>query len=79
MQGRLSSLVDGRIQAFPHDEWASEFRIAEAIGIGLLEWTLDSDRLDENPLMSVSGRAMIKDLCGLHGVSVPSLTGDCFM
>ncbi|SVB98424.1 uncharacterized protein METZ01_LOCUS251278, partial [marine metagenome] len=24
MQGRLSSLVDGRIQAFPHDEWASE-------------------------------------------------------
>ncbi|SVB10544.1 uncharacterized protein METZ01_LOCUS163398, partial [marine metagenome] len=24
MQGRLSPLVDGRIQAFPHDEWASE-------------------------------------------------------
>ena len=79
MQGRLSPLVDGRIQAFPWASWKDEFPLAEQINIQLMEWTLDQDRLYENPLMTKAGQAEIKALCQRHGLSVPSLTGDCFM
>ena len=79
MQGRLSPLVGGRIQAFPWDTWEREFPQAQSCGIHLMEWTLDQDRLYENPLLVKSGQARIKDLCASHGLSIPSLTGDCFM
>lgn len=79
MQGRLSPLVGGRIQAFPWDHWTQEYPAAEALGIGLMEWTLDHDRLYDNPLMTEDGRARIAALGGNHGLAVPSLTGDLFM
>ncbi|HYT75862.1 MAG TPA: TIM barrel protein, partial [Vicinamibacterales bacterium] len=44
-----------------------------------MEWTLDADRLDENPLMTVAGRAEIRELGARHGVTVSSLTGDFLM
>ena len=56
MQGRLSALVDGKIQAFPWNEWREEFPRAKALGIGRMEWTIDQDRLRENPLTTESGR-----------------------
>jgi L-ribulose-5-phosphate 3-epimerase len=79
MQGRLSPAIDGRIQAFPWPFWESEFARAAAIGLSLMEWTLDADRLYENPLMNPAGRDRIRDLIGEHGIDIPSLTGDCFM
>jgi len=79
MQGRLSPLVDGCIQAFPWDDWQSEFQIAAQIGIHLMEWTLDQERLYENPLLTEAGQKEIRELCQAHGLSIPSLTGDCFM
>jgi len=79
MQGRLSPLIDGRIQAFPWPCWREEFPVAEQHGIRLMEWTLDQDRLYENPLLTVSGQAEIRKLCRRHGLGIPSLTGDCFM
>ena len=79
MQGRLCERVDGKIQAFPWRDWESEFPVAAAIDLHLMEWTLDQDRLYENPLMTADGRERIKGLCRQHGVSIPSLTGDCFM
>ena len=79
MQGRLSPPVDGKIQAFPWDRWRDEFAAAEKIGIGLMEWTLDHDRLAENPLMTAEGQDEIKALSARHGVRVLSLTGDIFM
>lgn len=79
MQGRLSALVGGRIQAFPWDEWRDEFPRAQRCGLSLMEWTLDQDRLYENPLMTASGREEIKSLSLQHHVAIPSLTGDCFM
>ena len=45
MQGRLSELVDGKIKAFPWDDWQSEFSFAVAINLHLMEWTLDQERL----------------------------------
>lgn len=79
MQGRLSPLIDGRIQSFPWDCWQDEFPVAERLGLRLMEWTLDQDRLYENPLLTCEGRATITSLCGSHLIGIPSLTGDCFM
>jgi L-ribulose-5-phosphate 3-epimerase len=79
MQGRLSPLIDGRIQAFPWPCWQEEFRNAREHGFGLMEWTLDQERLYKNPLMTVTGQAEISELCQCYGIVIPSLTGDCFM
>jgi hexulose-6-phosphate isomerase len=79
MQGRLCDRVDGKIQAFPWLEWASEFPAAAAIDLHLLEWTLDQDRLYENPLMTADGQERIRGLCRDYDISIHSLTGDCFM
>ena len=79
MQGRLSPLVDGKIQAFPWDHWQSEFPAAQKLGIDAMEWTLDQEGLYKNPLMSESGQKEIQSLCEKHKLSIPSLTGDCFM
>jgi L-ribulose-5-phosphate 3-epimerase len=79
MQGRLSALVEGRIQAFPWDEWQSEFPAAEQLGLQLMEWTLDQDRLYENPLLTTAGQAEINLLRDRNGIRIASLTGDCFM
>lgn len=79
MQGRLCDRVDGKIQAFPWRDWESEFPAAQRLGLTLMEWTLDQDRLYENPLMTEAGRTRIRELSARHGVRVLSLTGDCFM
>lgn len=79
MQGRLSPLVDGKIQAFPWEHWRQEFSISKSLDIHLMEWTLDQDHLYENPLMTEVGRSEIKTLCASNKVRIPSLTGDCFM
>lgn len=79
MQGRLCERVDGKIQAFPWRDWETEFPAAAALDLHLMEWTLDQERLYENPLMRPEGQEKITSLCGQHDISVPSLTGDCFM
>ncbi|WP_225579155.1 sugar phosphate isomerase/epimerase family protein [Pseudomonas sp. PDM14] len=79
MQGRLCDRVDGKIQAFPWPNWEKEFPVAQQLGISLMEWTLDQERLHENPLMSVPGRQRIRELSMQYGVRILSLTGDCFM
>jgi L-ribulose-5-phosphate 3-epimerase len=79
MQGRLSPLVNGRIQAFPAAHWRNEFPEAARLGLGLMEWTLDHDGLDENPLMTATGRDEIRALGARHGVAVETITGDLFM
>lgn len=79
MQGRLSPLVDGKIQAFPWEHWRSEFKTAAANGFTLMEWTLDQKGLHDNPFMTAAGQKEILDLAAQHKVKIGSLTGDCFM
>jgi hexulose-6-phosphate isomerase len=79
MQGRLVPPVEGRIQAFPWATWRDEFAIAERYNFHIMEWTLDQDRLHENPLLTSAGQAEVLELSRRHGVTIPSLTGDCFM
>jgi hexulose-6-phosphate isomerase len=79
MQGRLSALVDGNIQAFPWAEWRQEFPRAKALGLTQMEWTIDQDRLRENPLTTEAGQSEIVALARQNELRIPSLTGDCFM
>jgi L-ribulose-5-phosphate 3-epimerase len=79
MQGRLSPLVNGRIQAFPWDHWQEEFKLASENNLKVMEWTLDQNDLHKNPLLTTEGQIKIKQLCSKHNMSIPSLTGDCFM
>ena len=79
IQGRLSPLVYGKIQAFPWDHWKQEFKIAYDSGFSLMEWTLDQDRLYDNPFVTLDGQQKIEELSNKYRISIPSLTGDCFM
>lgn len=79
MQGRLSSQLDGKIQCFPWPNWQKEFSEANRIKIRTMEWTLDQERLNLNPIMTTKGRTEISKLRKNHHISIPSLTGDCFM
>ena len=79
MQGRLSPMIGGKIQSFPWDSWRHEIVAAKSIDISIMEWTLDQERLYENPMMTPSGQREIISLCRKHDFSIPSLTGDCFM
>ena len=67
MQGRLSPLVNGKIQAFPWNHWKDEFSIAYENGFKIMEWTLDQDRLYENPFMTEKGQSEIKKLSYQYG------------
>ena len=79
MQGRLSPVVDGKIQAFPWQHWQEEFVLAEKASFNLMEWTLDQHRLYKNPLMTNEGQKQIAALQERHNLKIESLTGDCFM
>ena len=79
MQGRLCDMVDGKIQAFPWEDWESEFSSAYEIDVGLMEWTLDQEKLYQNPLMTAEGQKKILALSEKFNLKISSLTGDCFM
>jgi len=79
MQGRLSAMVDGKIQAFPWNEWRDEFLRAHTLGLTRIEWTIDQDRLRENPLNTSAGQNEIIELSRRNALKPASLTGDCFM
>ena len=79
MQGRLCDCVESKIQAFPWQNWESEFAAAKSINLRLIEWTLDQEKLYENPIMRAEGQKKIRRLCQQHDIFIPSLTGDCFM
>lgn len=79
MQGRLSPMVNGKIQAFPMEHWRKEIPLAAEIGLTRMEWTLDQDGLNDNPFMTVTGQDEVSAICKKWGMSIPSVTGDCFM
>lgn len=79
IQGRLSPIVNGKIQSFPWKNWTQEFSLAKDLGLRTMEWTLDQENLYENPLMTKRGRDQVRKLCAEYDLSIPSLTGDCFM
>ena len=79
MQGQLSPMVEGKIQAFPWLHWWKEFETAHVYGFTHMEWTIGQSRIERNPLMSRVGQEVIQSLIDRYSLNIQSLTGDCFM
>ena len=79
MQGRLVEPSPGKIQEFPKKNWESEFPILRNLGIHLLEWTIDWQGIDDNPILSESEIPKILKLQIENELVIPSATLDCFM
>jgi len=79
MQGRLSPIIDGKIQSFPWTNWQNEIQQASDNNLNFIEWTLDYKDLYLNPILTPEGVQEINKLKEKNNISIPSLTGDCFM
>lgn len=79
MQGRLVPRYNQRYQAFPVNYWQAEFHIARDLGIQYIEFILDYNQAEKNPLLSKEGVAAIQEVIEQTGVGVRSICGDYFM
>ena len=79
MQGRLSPIINNRIQQFPWNSWSNEFVLASKIDIKLIEWTIDTFEFRKNPLISINQWDEINLIMEKTNISIPSVTCDYFM
>jgi len=79
MQGRLLPKFQGRYQAHPVGYWQKEFEIAKNLNLGLIEFILDFNQYEINPLMTMQGLGEINALVDQTGVTVKSVCADYFM
>jgi L-ribulose-5-phosphate 3-epimerase UlaE len=79
MQGRLLPKFQNRYQAHPLGYWKDEFIIAKEIGLSYIEFILDHNDYEENPLMSDSGIKQIQNTIKKTGLGVRSICADIFM
>ena len=79
MQGRLVPRYQNRYQAFPVGYWQAEFHTAREIGLNAIEFILDHNDYEKNPLMTEAGLIEIKQVCQNSGTVVRSICADYFM
>jgi hexulose-6-phosphate isomerase len=79
MQGRLLPPVEGRIQAFPPENWEEEFPVAGGLGLDCIEFIFEGEEYASHPLMSEGGIGRIRELQKETGVRVLSVCADYFM
>ena len=79
MQGRLLPKFKGRYQAHPLDYWQDEFLIAKDIGLNYIEFILDYNDFQQNPLTFETGINEIINIIQKTNVGVKSICADYFM
>ncbi len=79
MQGRLVPKYQGRYQAFPIGMWQNEFKVAQECGLNLIEFILDFNDAEENPLLKLGGVDDIKRVVKNTRVAVETICADYFM
>lgn len=79
MQGRLLPKYKGRYQAHPVGYWQDEFPLASSIGLNCIEFILDYNDSERNPLLSIDGVLEINNIIQKTGVKVVSVCADYFM
>ena len=62
MQGRLLPKYRGRYQAHPVGYWMDEFPLASQYGLDAIEFILDHDDYDKNPLIYSTGINEIENI-----------------
>ena len=79
MQGRLvNSEKKNTIQYFPEKNWPKELKMAKKINFKMMEWTINIENINKNPLFNgdlKNLKKMIKD----YKIRIPSITNDYFM
>ena len=76
MQGRLSSIIRNKIQAFPFSNWKKEFYLANKIGFENIEWTIDNYKFSKNPIINKNDYEEIKYLKNKFKIKIPTITAD---
>jgi L-ribulose-5-phosphate 3-epimerase len=79
MQGRLLPKYKKKYQAHPVGYWQEEFVIAQKIGLDCVEFILDFDGAEENPLLTKEGISQINKVVDETGVSVQTVCVDYLM
>jgi L-ribulose-5-phosphate 3-epimerase len=79
MQGRLLPKYKGRYQAHPVGYWEQEFELAQNIDLDYIEFILDFNDAQKNPLLENGGVDKILSLTDKTGVSVKTVCADYFM
>jgi L-ribulose-5-phosphate 3-epimerase len=79
MQGRLVPKYLGRYQAHPKNYWKDEFKIAKKLGLDCIEFILDFNEADQNPLLNLDGIDEINAISEESGVQVKTICADYFM
>jgi len=79
MQGRLLPKFKGLYQAHPKGYWQDEFEIARGIGLNGIEFILDYDDANSNPLLSNDGINNIIEISNQNNISVKTICADYFM
>jgi sugar phosphate isomerase/epimerase len=79
IQGRLLPKYKGRYQAHPLGYWEDEFHIAKDIGLDCVEFILDYNDADQNPMLNSDGLEKLKLIIASTGVIVKTVCADYFM
>ena len=79
MQGRLLPKFRGRYQAHPLGYWQDEFPIVAGLDVGLIEFIVDWEDIERNPLMREAGADEILAQSERTGVSVRTVCADYLM
>ena len=77
MQGRLLPPIEGRIQAFPNEQWVNEFLAASECGLDLIEWIFESREWEKNAIMADPDK--IIEYSQQYNIKVITLIADFFM
>lgn len=79
MQGRLLPKYKGRYQAHPVGYWKDEFPIASSLNLDSIEFILDYEDFEKNPLIYSGGAEEINKITAQTNVLVKSICADYFM
>lgn len=80
MQGRLLRReIKSRMQSFPIKQWKKEFKYLNKLKLNIMEWTIDYNKFDKNPINTKNGQREILRLKEKYQIKIPSVTADFFM
>ena len=79
MEGRLLPKYKGRYQAHPVDYWQDEFGVAKELGLDCIEFILDYNDAEQNPLLKAGGIDELQNVIEQTGVAVYTVCADYFM
>jgi sugar phosphate isomerase/epimerase len=79
MEGRLLPKYQGRYQAHPVGYWEQEFSCAAKLGLDCIEFILDFNDAELNPLLRSDGPEKILRLTEQTGMKVCTVCADYFM